>query len=348
MLNLNLKFTNQDSEINSTFSQLTQTLQTMNQDVSIRYIEHISYLSTLLNFEKVIEFGYLSISFSLILLNFHQTESIQDQLIPSHIESIKKLHNFLVKFSLKKTKLSATISKKIQSSILKFLNSYNSLITESKDLYTSPIYYKICILSMIMNQFSETPFALSLVAFMNVIKFPLTSLLFPAYTNTSIPYLPMYSHKAYTLVLDLDETLIHKKNNEYLIRPGAVEFLEKLKNHYEIVLFTAASPMHADAAMKIIDPFGHIKLRLYNRHITFDEGVILKDINLLGRDLDKTIIVDNLSGNFRNLPKNGICIETWTGDENDTKLYKLALELEKIPYLSKDVQDSIAILNKLY
>ena len=139
-----------------------------------------------------------------------------------------------------------------------------------------------------------------------------------------------------------------KKNNEYLIRPGAVEFLEKLKNHYEIVLFTAASPMHADAAMKIIDPFGHIKLRLYNRHITFDEGVILKDINLLGRDLDKTIIVDNLSGNFRNLPKNGICIETWTGDENDTKLYKLALELEKIPYLSKDVQDSIAILNKLY
>ena len=105
MLNLNLKFTNQDSEINSTFSQLTQTLQTMNQDVSIRYIEHISYLSTLLNFEKVIEFGYLSISFSLILLNFHQTESIQDQLIPSHIESIKKLHNFLVKFSLKKANI---------------------------------------------------------------------------------------------------------------------------------------------------------------------------------------------------------------------------------------------------
>jgi CTD small phosphatase-like protein 2 len=57
----------------------------------------------------------------------------------------------------------------------------------------------------------------------------------------------------YTLVLDLDETLIHFEIDEdidpseeepgyYLIRPGALKFLVELSDYYEIVVFTAAMP----------------------------------------------------------------------------------------------------------
>ncbi len=70
----------------------------------------------------------------------------------------------------------------------------------------------------------------------------------------------MNDRPTYTLVLDLDETLIHLEcddeenslgdghdiNNEdsiyYLIRPGAIRFLNELSKFYEIVIFTAAMP----------------------------------------------------------------------------------------------------------
>lgn len=53
--------------------------------------------------------------------------------------------------------------------------------------------------------------------------------------------------------MDLDETLIHFEVDEdvnpeeeepgyYLIRPGAVRFLNELSEYYEIVVFTAAMP----------------------------------------------------------------------------------------------------------
>ena len=54
--------------------------------------------------------------------------------------------------------------------------------------------------------------------------------------------------KAYTLVLDLDETLIHfrlDKNNDskgiLRIRPGLQQFLKEMYNIYELVIFTAST-----------------------------------------------------------------------------------------------------------
>jgi TFIIF-interacting CTD phosphatase-like protein len=43
----------------------------------------------------------------------------------------------------------------------------------------------------------------------------------------------------------------------------------------------------------------------------------VKDLSLLGRDLTKTIIIDNISDNFVSQPDNGIFISTWYDDMKD-------------------------------
>ena len=52
---------------------------------------------------------------------------------------------------------------------------------------------------------------------------------------------PLKQGKKYTLVLDLDETLVHydEKNEELAIRPYAIEFLDQMALYYEVVIFTA-------------------------------------------------------------------------------------------------------------
>ena len=76
----------------------------------------------------------------------------------------------------------------------------------------------------------------------------------------TIPYLPpidtelIDESEVYTLVLDLDETLIHYECDDadgdyYLIRPGAIKFLKELALYYEIVIFTAAMPEVSQSAL---------------------------------------------------------------------------------------------------
>lgn len=138
------------------------------------------------------------------------------------------------------------------------------------------------------------------------------------------PFLPpLKEHEPkYTLVVDLDETLIHFKETEnyYLVRPGVASFLEELQTHYELILFTASVKDYADWIVDEIDKDRLFKHRLYRNHCKFQDMMYIKDLSYLGRDLTKTIIIDNLYESFMNQPDNGILIENWYDDMEDNEL----------------------------
>ena len=129
----------------------------------------------------------------------------------------------------------------------------------------------------------------------------------------------------YTLVLDLDETLIHFDQDEddeegsYFIRPGAIKFLKEMCWYYEVVVFTAAMPDYADWILDNLDENGvMIKHRLYRQHTTPTEDYAIKDLTKIGRPLERVIIVDNLAENFLyTTPNNGIWVESWYDDMHD-------------------------------
>ena len=71
----------------------------------------------------------------------------------------------------------------------------------------------------------------------------------------------------YTLVLDLDETLVHFEASErkFRLRPGCVAFLKAVAHpYYEVVVFTAASQDYADFILNVLDPTRELIMhRLY-------------------------------------------------------------------------------------
>ena len=63
----------------------------------------------------------------------------------------------------------------------------------------------------------------------------------------------------------------------------------------------------------------------------------MKDLSLLGRDIQKTIIIDNISDNFILQPENGIFISTWYDDMNDRFLDEITPLLREV--VEKKVPD---------
>ena len=138
--------------------------------------------------------------------------------------------------------------------------------------------------------------------------------------------LPEDQHREYTLVLDLDETLIHfdQGRRNYAVRPHAQAFIREMAQHYELVIFTAGLKEYADWILNDFDKQGYIRHRLYRNSCRFRRGVYVKDLSKLGRSLAKTIIVDNIAENFDLQSENGINIISWFSSRSDTELLKLS------------------------
>lgn len=144
--------------------------------------------------------------------------------------------------------------------------------------------------------------------------FSLTKKLFSCNnTDTQMlsPQGPEYTGKN-TLILDLDETLVHssfilsphdfsldittsdpKCNQIYVsIRPNLYQFLKRCTELFEVVIFTASRKDYADGVIDTIDREKKIPQRLYRENCCVINENYVKDISRLGRNLNKVVIVD--------------------------------------------------------
>eukprot|EP01035_Chromulina_nebulosa_P021864 gene21864-28303_t len=161
------------------------------------------------------------------------------------------------------------------------------------------------------------------------------------------------------IALDLDETLVHcsiepVSNPDHIFpvtfndmlyqvyvkkRPYLDHFLEVVSKSFEIVVFTASQKVYADTLLDLLDPeHKFVNHRLFREACLFVQGNYLKDLTVLGRDLSKTLLVDNSPHAYGYHIDNGIPIESWFDDSNDTELLKLIGFLKKIENNIDDVR----------
>ncbi|KAH3756690.1 NLI interacting factor [Pelomyxa schiedti] len=185
-------------------------------------------------------------------------------------------------------------------------------------------------------------------------------LLTPGKIDCLLP--PKYSPLKKTLVLDLDETLMHSSVEPlphtdfrfevtvegvtatiYIVkRPGVEEFLSALKDKFEIVVFTASIPEYADKVIDYLDTNRSVSSRLYRSSCTQLFGSYVKDLDKLGRDLSNTIIIDNTPASYALHPQNAIPISSFITNPNDTELMSLAPLLCELSVYDGDVRKFIS------
>ncbi|KLJ12722.1 hypothetical protein EMPG_12277 [Blastomyces silverae] len=165
------------------------------------------------------------------------------------------------------------------------------------------------------------------------------------------------------LVLDLDETLVHSSfkilekadftipveiegqyHNIYVIkRPGVDQFMKRVGELYEVVVFTASVSKYGDPLLDQLDIHKVIHHRLFRDSCYNHQGNYVKDLSQVGRDLRDTIIIDNSPTSYIFHPQHAIPISSWFSDAHDNELLDLIPVLEDLA--GSQVRDVSLVLN---
>ena len=115
-----------------------------------------------------------------------------------------------------------------------------------------------------------------------------------------------------TLVLDLDETLIHASFEPLLDydfrlvisidstdrtvyvrkRPKLDAFLLLCGELFEVVIFTASLQEYANPIIDYIGSYSVVSYRLYRQHCSLVSNKLVKDLSTLNRPMSRILIVD--------------------------------------------------------
>lgn len=179
-----------------------------------------------------------------------------------------------------------------------------------------------------------------------------------------------------TLVIDLDETLIHslakggRMSSGHMVevklnttvgyggatlgpqhpilyyvhkRPHCDDFLRHVCKWYNLVVFTASVQEYADPVIDWLEQERkYFSARYYRQHCTFRNGAYIKDLSSVEPDLSKVMILDNSPLSYIFHEDNAIPIEGWINDPTDNDLLHLIPVLEALQYVT-DVRALLAL-----
>jgi len=177
---------------------------------------------------------------------------------------------------------------------------------------------------------------------------------------------PHNPRKQKTLIIDLDETLIHSHSKGgrfttghmvevkmqhsvgvggvtlgpqvpilYYVhkRPHCDEFLRKVHKWYNLVIFTASVQEYADPVIDWLElERSYFSGRFYRQHCTMRNGAYIKDLSQVEPDLSKVMILDNSPVSYVFHEDNAIPIEGWISDPTDNDLLHLIPLLEGLQH----------------
>ncbi|KAH8899437.1 NIF-domain-containing protein [Thozetella sp. PMI_491] len=163
------------------------------------------------------------------------------------------------------------------------------------------------------------------------------------------PQAPEFKGKK-CLILDLDETLVHSSfkilhqadftipveiegnyHNVYVIkRPGVDQFMKRVGELYEVVVFTASVSKYGDPLLDQLDIHKVVHHRLFRESCYNHQGNYVKDLSQIGRDLKETIIIDNSPTSYIFHPQHAVPISSWFSDAHDNELLDLIPVLEDL------------------
>jgi len=157
---------------------------------------------------------------------------------------------------------------------------------------------------------------------------------FSFYRHT-IPVFLLFHYIYYTQIEDVVHFVYVTK------RPGVDTFLLEMSKYYEIIIYTASLNKYANALLDLLDAHRVIRTRLFRESCVYYEGNYIKDLALLNRPLDQTIIIDNSPASYMFHPENAIDCGSFIDDPEDVELDQIGQFLIGL----KDVNDVRGTVN---